>query len=663
VTDAARPPKRITRRTFLVGGAGAAAALGAYTVAGWIGEETYQPPSFEPAAPPDLSRRTGPRHPIAILIDPGATESFGFYLGEVLRAEGVNTFQFERLSQVDADYLAGFPLILLPPARLSTAQATALSAYAQSGGALIAMQPDAAIASLFGVRPEAGSTSGGYLRVRGEEMPLQLHAEAAHYALDGASVVAELYRDRVTPSGFPAVTSFQAGHGRAVLFAYDLARNIALTRQGNPAAANQERDDAAGIRANDMFVDWLDLDNLLIPQADAQARLLARLIEDALRDRTPLPRLWYFPGSARSLIVLTGDAHAVPAMFIDDTLQTAEAFGGCASVYYSPPAGDGAVNGLRRSLARLPLLSWIAPGRDGRPTPETVQAWRARGHEFGVHPYVEDGVADGYTRYLRAFQRDGYAPASPTVRTHRILWSGWVETARAQARRGFRMNVDYYHVGPAFRAADGSWPAGYFTGSGLPMKFVDERGWIIDVYQQPTQLVDEHWLATTNRGWAGLDGEQAAQVARGLIDHSLDGAPAALAIQYHMDFQSKDAPDYQNAHRWLIGILEYARARGLPIWSAERWLAFVESRHAAIVGDLRWDEPASTLSFMLEAPNGSSDPLSVMLPTTFGNRQLREAQVDTRVIEGSAEHVAGREYRRLETAAGSHAFRARYEVA
>jgi len=208
VTDATRPPKRITRRAFLIGGAGAATALGAYTITGWLGEETYQPPSFEPAAPPDLSRRTGPQQPIAILIDPNAAESFGFYLGEVLRAEGVNSFQFESLSQIDADYLAGFPLILLPPARLSEAQTAALSAYAQGGGALFAMQPDAAIASLFGVQPAPGSTGEGYLRVLGEEMLLQVHAEAAHYTLDGASVVADLYVDRATPSGFPAATSF-----------------------------------------------------------------------------------------------------------------------------------------------------------------------------------------------------------------------------------------------------------------------------------------------------------------------------------------------------------------------------------------------------------------------------------------------------------------------
>ena len=661
MTGPGRSTPRLTRRGFLIGGASAAAAIGAYTVAGWIGQETYEPPMYSDTSRPALGDGgSGSRQPIAILIDPETTGSFGVYLGEVLRAEGLNTFQFESVRQMKADVLSGFPLVVLPPMELAADQAMALSAYVSAGGGLIAMRPHASIAPLLGVRPAAGVTSGGYLAMRDEALPLQVHAEAGHYALDGAEVIAELYSDRSTPAGFPAVAAYEGMGGRTAMFAYDLAHNIALLRQGNPSVANQEHDGADGVRANDMFVNWIDLDNIHIPQADAQARLLATLIESALRDRMPLPRLWHFPGDARSLIVLSGDAHAVPGTFIEETLQLAESYGGCGTVYYSPPMDEPAIGGLRRSLARLPLMGFLAPGRGGRPTPDTVQAWRARGHEFGIHPYVEDGVDKGYVKALRAFRREGYAPASPTVRTHRILWSGWVETARVQAQRGLRMNVDYYHIGPAFQAADGSWPAGHFIGSGLPMKFVDEQGEIVDVYQQPTQLVDEHWLATTNRGWAGLDGEQAAQVARGLIDRCVEGAYAALAIQYHMDFASHDRPDYRNANHWLNSILGYARDRGLPIWSTERWLAFVEARHDLHVSDLRWDAVSATLSFNLIAPQPFPAPFSILVPLQFGGQRLAEAQVDGR----PAHHAPDGRYARIEMAAldtSSHAVTARYE--
>ena len=327
MTRSGQFPKRISRRGFLIGGAGLiAATAGAYTVGGWIDEETYQPPSINWTTPSDLSRPRAPEQPIAILIDPESADSFGLYLGEILRTEGLNAFQFEDLGLIDAGYVAKFPIILLPPARLSQTQATLLAGYVDQGGALIAMQPDPAIASIFGVRPADGTTIEGYMVAHDDEdvvrglaaasVPLQIHAEAAYYELDGAFTIAELYRDRVTATGFPAVTRFERGLGRAAMFAYDLARNIALTRQGNPAAANQDRDGAAGIRANDLFVDWLDLDNIQSPQADIQARLLINLIATMLRDRIPLPRLWYFPGQARSLVIVAGDAHGAPVTFI-----------------------------------------------------------------------------------------------------------------------------------------------------------------------------------------------------------------------------------------------------------------------------------------------------------------------------------------------------------
>jgi hypothetical protein len=659
VSELASTPRRISRRKFLAGSAGiAVAAVGTYTFSGYVDAEMYQPPAYDAAAQPELSQAATPRQPIAILVDPDA--SFGFYLGEVLRAEGLNAFQFENLRSIDVERLSGFGLLLLPPMQLAPEQAAALRAYvAERGGALIAMQPDQRIADLFGVRPAGGATVNGYLVDADYQAPLQIHAEAAHYALDGASVEAELFRDRTTPTGFPAVTSFEVGGGRTAMFAYDLARNIALTRQGNPAAADQERDGSDGIRANDMFVDWLDVDNLHIPQADDQARLLVRLIDHTLRDRLPMPRLWYFPGDARSLIVLTGDAHTVPATFIEDTLQTAEAYGGRASVYYTPPTDNNLVFGLRRSLSRLPLMGWLAAGPKIRPSPEEVADWRARGHEFGLHPYVEGGVDQGLVKFLRAFRRDGYAPASPTLRTHRILWSGWVESARAQAKRGFRMNVDYYHIGPVFQASDGTWPAGHFIGSGLPMKFVDERGQIVNLYQQPTQLVDEHWLASTNRGWAGLTGEQAAEIARKLIDRSIEESPAALAVQYHMDFDSRDAADYQNAHQWLTGILAHARDRGLPIWTAEHWLRFTETRHDAVFSDIHWNEDASTLSFAFETPHEPTDSLSLLLLAEFRGRQLVKIVRDDQTIAGTA----ASDYIQVSATAASHRFDVHYQAA
>ena len=106
-----------------------------------------------------------------------------------------------------------------------------------------------------------------------------LHAERRDVPL------ATLYSNATTATSNPAVTlrSFGTNGGQAVAFAYDLARSVVYTRQGNPAWAGQERDGAPGIRPDDMFfggsqTDWVNTSKIAIPQADEQQRLLANVI-------------------------------------------------------------------------------------------------------------------------------------------------------------------------------------------------------------------------------------------------------------------------------------------------------------------------------------------------------------------------------------------------
>ncbi|NJN98095.1 MAG: hypothetical protein HC875_30440, partial [Anaerolineales bacterium] len=424
---------------------------------------------------------------------------------EILRAEGLNCFQTATLATVDMTLLAQFDLVLLAEGTLDNAQAELLSGYVARGGRLIAMRPDARLAALFGLERLIGSVENGYLQVNAGQpvgqginpRALQFHGPADNYRLAGAQAVAWLSDASDTPSEAPAVTLNVYGQGQAALWAFDLARSVAYTRQGNPAWANQERDELEGVRACDMFKDWVDLERVVIPQADEQQRLLINLLTALSQSAQPLPRLWYFPGSAPAMLIATGDSHMNIASPIEFVLAQVEKRGGHMSVYYTPPATD-----RWRSLARkarwwltdLPVVGQALANSATLPTPSLIADWRNRGHEFTFHPYVEEGVEAGYRRYWQEFIAFDYGPISPTVRTHRILWQGWVETARVQAAHNLRMNVDYYHIGSVFQKPGGEWTSGHFTGSGLPMKFVDEQGRILNVFQQLTQLVDEHLL-------------------------------------------------------------------------------------------------------------------------------------------------------------------------
>ena len=117
----------------------------------------------------------------------------------------------------------------------------------------------------------------------------------------------------------PAVTLHSVGSngGSASAFAFDLARSVVLTRQGNPAWAGQERDGIAPIRSDDLFYgaaagdpqpDWVDLTKVAIPQADEQQRLLAGP-DPRAASASRCRGFWYFPSGQKAVVMLTGDEH------------------------------------------------------------------------------------------------------------------------------------------------------------------------------------------------------------------------------------------------------------------------------------------------------------------------------------------------------------------
>ena len=148
---------------------------------------------------------------------------------------------------------------------------------------------------------------------------MQFHGTADRYTLNGATGVATLYSNATTSTTNPAVTLRSVGTngGQVAAFTFDLARSVIATRQGNPAWAGQDRDgvDAEPVQRpvlrRQPATDWVNLAKVAHPagrRAAAAARQPDR--RDERRDRLPLPRFWYFPGSHKAVVVATGDDHA-----------------------------------------------------------------------------------------------------------------------------------------------------------------------------------------------------------------------------------------------------------------------------------------------------------------------------------------------------------------
>ena len=288
----------------------AAATLGAGPVAG------------ASAAPPGQ----GPGGPILVVTNSG--DRFGSYHAEILSAEGLNEFAVTDVSQLNAQTLANYDVVVLARTAVSQAQLTALTNWVQAGGNLVAMRPEPQLAGLLGLGSDSGDLSEGYMRVDTGTSPgrgitgatMQFHGTADRWTPAGASTVASLYADADTATADPAVTLHSYGAGQAAAFTYDLARSVVYTRQGNPDWAGDERDFELDTlsRPDDMFYgakpgdeqpDWVNLDKVEIPQADEQQRLLANLITEMSRDRMPLPRFWYLPRGEKAAVIMTGDDH------------------------------------------------------------------------------------------------------------------------------------------------------------------------------------------------------------------------------------------------------------------------------------------------------------------------------------------------------------------
>jgi aminoglycoside N3'-acetyltransferase len=599
--------------------------------------------------------------PIVVVIpNNSSAHGFGRYIGEILRAEGLNHFELRSLNQVLSDGLQQYKLVILAEMALTSTQASQFASYVADGGRLLALRPDTQLAPTFGLNSLGTTLNNGYLRIDtnqslGQGLPnasLQIHGVADRYSVNGATTLAWLASPSTNVLSNPAVVTHSVGNGKATAFTYNLAANVVYTRQGNPAHANVDVDGDGVLRTIELFQGmnnsdpWVDRDLMSIPQADVQQRLFARLVHDLLQDVTPLPQLWYFPDQHKTILVLTGDAHSNPQSYFNNYISSIEQYGGNVTIYLSI-AGD--------------------------PSSSSVQQWTNQGHSFGIHPppykpdsyppYNITSLAQAYDVYSGTNGNGGWwsmqysVPKSRTTRNHQIAWQGWTEGAEIEAAHGIALDTNFYHWGEWLRNSDGSWPHGYITGSGQPMRFIREDGTVLPVYQQLTQLVDEQLLEciTAYPYSENLTTAQAVAVSKNLIDASLAGDYAALMAQFHVDCYSV------GGQAWAEGTLNYAQSKGIPMWNADRWLNFTETRHDAEFTQLNWNANTGTLQFNLSAQSGS-ETLTVLLPPSYGGKQFNGVLVDGVAHPHSVMQIAGQSRISVSVTAGNHSFEANYDA-
>ncbi len=535
--------------------------------------------------------------PQPILVVGSSANPFSTYARELLEAEGLDEFETLDASQLSAQALVGFDVVVLGDIPLSAAQVTALTNWVQGGGNLVALHPDKQLAGLLGITDAGSTLANAYLQVDTSSEPgtgivgqtMQFHGTADRYTLAGARAVATLYSNASTPTANPALTLRNVGTsgGHAAAFTYDLARSVVLTRQGNPAWVGQERDGAAGIRPDDLFYgasatdpqpDWVDTNKLAIPQADEQQRLLANLITYMARDSKPLPRFWYFPRDLKAAIVMTGDDHGDNGTAGRFAQYDAASAPGCSVVDWE------CVRSTAYTFNNTTL------------TDAQAKAYTDAGFELALHVSVSNGCGDWtlesaqtiFTQQLATFAaKFPSIPAPTTNRTHCVTWDDWFTEPTAEAAHGIRLDTNYYAY-PAGWSGSG---AGFMTGSGIPMRFADVDGRSVDVFQAPTQMDDEA-------------GQAYPATADTLLDKALgpEGYYGFFVANMHADQEASTGSD---------AIIASAQARNVPVISSKQLLEWLDGRNASSFGLLSWT--GNMMSFTIHA-DARARGLRAMLP-------------------------------------------------
>ena len=173
---------------------------------------------------------------------------------------------------------------------------------------------------------------------------------------------------------------------------------------------------------------------------------------------------------------------------------------------------------------------------------------------------------------------------------HCISWSDYDSQPQIELKHGIRLDTSYYYWPPTWVNNQ----PGMFTGSGMPMRFTDRNGNLINVYQATTQMTDE-------------SGQSYPFNTDTLLNNALgaSGFYGAFVVNAHNDQGSYPgiAPD----------VMSSAQSRGVPIISSLQLLTWLDGRNSSSFGSISWS--GNTLTFNITQATGARN-LQAMLPTT-----------------------------------------------
>jgi hypothetical protein len=163
-----------------------------------------------------------------------------------------------------------------------------------------------------------------------------------------------------------------------------------------------------------------------------------------------------------------------------------------------------------------------------------------------------------------------------------------------------------------------------FTGSGMPMRFADTDGTILDNYQLTTQMTDESNI--TYRSFVDA-----------LLDKAIgpEGYYGVFCANMHTDFNGGNSSNGSDA------IIASAQARQIPVISAKQMLTWLDGRNGSTFGSMTWS--SNTLSFTISVASGAYK-LQAMIPVVAATGQLTGITFNGTPITYTTEVIKGINY-------------------
>jgi len=198
-----------------------------------------------------------------------------------------------------------------------------------------------------------------------------------------------------------------------------------------------------------------------------------------------------------------------------------------------------------------------------------------------------------------------------------MSWSDWATLPKTEALRGIRLDVNYYY-----------WPdvwinnrPGMFTGSGMPMRFADSDGTLIDCYQVPTQMTDE-------------SGQQFPFTIDALLNKATgpEGYYGVFCANMHTDFAESPGSD---------AIINSALALQIPVVSAKQMLEWLDARNNSTFSNYAWSN--NQLSFTVTR-DAKALNLKGMLPDSVAAGTFISLTQNGVPVSSSSEIIKGINY-------------------